>query len=276
MKSDQKVVLVTGGSSGIGKAIAEHLVEVGYIVYGTSRSDQKSSSSKVKMLKMDVTKENSVREAIEKIQLSEGKIDVLINNAGLGMAGPLEFTSDDDAREIFSTNVFGVMNVCRHTIPLLRQTNGGNIINITSIGGHFGLPYRGVYCSSKFAVEGYSESLSMELRQFGISVSIIEPGDFKTNINANRKIARNVDESLYPQFQQALNQVNNEVHSAGDPILIGKKIHQILNKKSPNLYYQVGTTQQKFSVFLKRILPGRIFEAIIMRHYGMNKCKKRK
>lgn len=276
MKSDQKVVLVTGGSSGIGKAIAEYLAEVGYTIYGTSRSVQDQPQNGVKMLQMDVTDEGSVQAAIEKIQTTEGQLDVLVNNAGLGMAGPLEFTSDEEAREIFSTNVFGVMNVCRHAVPLMRNTGGGNIINITSIGGHFGLPYRGVYCSSKFAVEGYSETLSMELSQFGIAVSIIEPGDFKTNINANRKVASNVDETVYPQFKQALDQVNDEVRTAGDPVLIAKTIEHILNKRSPNLYYQVGTAQQKFSVFLKRLLPSRMFEAIIMKHYGMNKRMKSK
>ena len=276
MKSDQKVVLVTGGSSGIGKAIAEYLAEVGYIVYGTSRSKQDFSPENVRMLQMDVTDEGSVQSAISVIESKEGQLDVLVNNAGLGMAGPLEFTSDEEAKEIFNTNVFGVMNVCRQAISLLRRSGGGNIINITSIGGHFGLPYRGVYCSSKFAVEGFSETLSMELSQFGISVSIIEPGDFKTNINANRKVARNVDESVYPQFKQALDQVNDEVRKAGDPILIAQTIERILKKRSPNLYYQVGTTQQKLSVFLKRLLPSRMFEAIIMKHYGMNKRIKRK
>lgn len=262
---------MTGGSSGIGKAVAEYLSHQGYIVYGTSRTiSDKTPPSGVKMLQLDVTDEPSIQTAIAKIESEQGALHVLINNAGLGMAGPIESTSAQEVEQIFSTNVFGVFNVCRSAIPLLRKSNRGNIINITSIAGHFGLPYRGVYCSSKFAVEGFSESLSMELQKFGIEVSIIEPGDFKTSINTNRKLAQNVDESIYSNYRTALEQVTSEVEHAQDPILIAHQIEKIINSKKPYLYYQVGTPIQKFSIFLKRILPSRMFERMIMRHYKMN------
>ena len=271
MIKQKKIVLVTGGSSGIGKAVAEYLALNGFIVYGTSRSERKEEkASGVKMLKVDVTDEESILSAISEIKTRHGALDVLINNAGLGMAGPIESTSAQEVEEIFNTNVFGVFNVCRAAIPLMRDSGGGNIINITSIAGHFGLPYRGIYCSSKFAVEGFSESLSMEIKKFGIEVSIIEPGDFKTSINQNRRLAQNVDEKTYPNFRSALNQVNREVENAQDPILIAHKIEKIVKTKKPSLYYQVGTPVQKLSIFLKRILPSRTFERMIMKHYKMN------
>ncbi|MDG1159075.1 MAG: SDR family oxidoreductase [Flavobacteriales bacterium] len=268
MKTSQKVVLVTGGSSGIGQAIAQYLSEHGHLVYATSRNPAQEMLGKVHMISMDVCDPNSVSNALKIIQSEAGKLDVLVNNAGLGMAGPLESTSQEEAEEIFSTNVFGVLNVCRAAVPLMRN-GGGHIINITSIGGRFGLPYRGIYCSSKFAVAGLSETLSMELRQFGIRVCILEPGDFKTNINNNRKVAKAVDHEVYPRFKQALEQVNHEVSSAQDPVLIAKQIEKIIFKRKPRLYYQVATPTQRLSVFLKRILPGRLFERLIMTHYNM-------
>lgn len=271
MIKQKRIVLVTGGSSGIGKAVAEYLSQNGFIVYGTSRSERKEeNTSGVNMLQVDVTDETSILSAISEIKAKHGALDVLINNAGLGMAGPIESTSAQEVEEIFNTNVFGVFNVCRAAIPLMRDSGGGNIINITSIAGHFGLPYRGVYCSSKFAVEGFSESLSMEIKKFGIEVSIIEPGDFKTSINQNRRLAQNVDEKTYPNFKSALEQVNQEVEHAQDPILIAHKIEKIIKTKKPSLYYQVGTPVQKLSIFLKRILPSRTFERMIMKHYKMN------
>lgn len=268
MKTSQKVVLVTGGSSGIGQAVARYLADCGHSVYATSRNPETHLQGKVKMLAMDVADFTSVEKAVTTIKEAEGRLDVLVNNAGLGMAGPLESTSQEEAEEIFKTNVFGVLNVCRATVPLMRD-HGGNIINITSIGGRFGLPYRGIYCSSKFAVAGMSETLSMELRQFGIHVCILEPGDFKTNINANRKVAQDVNHNVYPRFEQALEQVNEEVAGAQDPILIAKQIEKIIHKRRPRLYYQVATPTQRLSVFLKRILPGRMFERLIMNHYNM-------
>jgi len=268
MKTSQKVVLVTGGSSGIGQAIAQYLSEHGHFVYATSRNPAQKMLGKVHMISMDVCDPNSVSHALKIIESEAGKLDVLVNNAGLGMAGPLESTSQEEAKEIFNTNVFGVLNVCRAAVPLMRKT-GGHIINITSIGGRFGLPYRGIYCSSKFAVAGLSETLSMELRQFGIRVCILEPGDFKTNINNNRKVAKALNHELYPRFKQALEQVNHEVSSAQDPVLIAKQIEKIIFKRKPRLYYQVATPTQRLSVFLKRILPGRLFERLIMNHYNM-------
>lgn len=274
LKDPQKhsVVLVTGGSSGIGQAIASHLSAAGLKVYGTSRSAQNGDSfANFKLVRLDVTDENSIQNAIEYIIQEEGHLDILVNNAGLGMLGPLENTSTDEAREIFETNVFGILSVCRNATPHLRKSANPYIINITSIGGRVALPFRGVYCSSKFAVEGLTEALSMELQTFGIRVCLIEPGDFKTNINANRRISQNLDKYLYgDRFGQVLARVNAEVNHASDPILIGKKVLKIINSPNPKLRYKVATFKQKLSITLKRFLPGRIFERMMMKHYDLN------
>lgn len=274
LKDPQKhsVVLVTGGSSGIGQAIASHLSAAGLKVYGTSRSAQNGDSfANFKLVRLDVTDENSIQNAIEYIIQEEGQLDILVNNAGLGMLGPLENTSTDEAREIFETNVFGILSVCRNATPHLRKSANPYIINITSIGGRVALPFRGVYCSSKFAVEGLTEAMSMELQTFGIRVCLIEPGDFKTNINANRRISQNLDKYLYgDRFGQILARVNAEVNHASDPILIGKKVLKIINSPNPKLRYKVATFKQKLSITLKRFLPGRIFEKMMMKHYDLN------
>lgn len=264
-----KVVLVTGGSSGIGRAIAAFLASRDYIVYGTSRSEQsEETDGRFKLIQMDVTDADSVHRALELITEAHGRLDVLINNAGLGMAGPIESTSDQEARTIFDTNVFGVLNTCRAAVPLLRQSQG-KIINITSIGGVFGLPYRGIYCASKFAVEGISEVLSIELNPLGVKVAIVQPGDFKTNINANRLNAAHIDKTVYPEFDAVLEQIHSEVKHAQDPELIGRTIERIIRSSNPKLRYRVATPTQRLSVFLNRMLSGRMFERIITRHYGI-------
>ncbi|MFT4778620.1 MAG: NAD(P)-dependent dehydrogenase (short-subunit alcohol dehydrogenase family) [Flavobacteriales bacterium] len=267
------VILVTGGSSGIGKSIASYLTSKGHTVYGTSRSAEEGITSEgFYMLRMDVTDEANVVLGVNSILKKEGRLDVLVNNAGLGMAGPLENTSSEELEGIFQTNVFGVMNVCRVAIPALRKSKG-KIINITSIGGIFALPYRGVYCASKFAIEGFSESLSMELLPQGIDVSIVQPGDVKTNINANRHISENVNRTVYPKFDRVLEQINNEVREAQDPILVAKTIEKIIGAKTPKLRYRVAPLKQKISLILHWMLPGKTFEKLISRFYGLRKPK---
>ncbi|MFZ6052209.1 SDR family oxidoreductase [Halocola ammonii] len=270
--SSPKSILVTGGSSGIGLSIAKYLSDKGFVVFGTSRKAKNGEKlENFTLVNMDVTSEESISEAIDYILKNNGPIDVLVNNAGLGIAGPLENTSDEEAKKVFETNVFGVLNVCRACIPILRDNGGGNIINVTSIGGIVGLPFRGIYCSSKFAVEGITETLSMELRAFNIHVSIIEPGDFKTNINQNRLVSKDIDTLNYDgTFEETLNQINSEVAGARDPIYIARQVHRIIKSKNPRLRYKVATPTQRLSVFLKRILPGRLFEKMLMKHYHLD------
>ncbi len=266
-----KTILVTGASSGIGKTIATMLSAIGYKVYAASR---KVTTGQVKNgiidLQMDVCDESSVIKAIEHISLNEGQLYALINSAGLGMTGSVEYTTDKEARALFDTNVFGVLNVCRAAIPLMRKNNNGYIINITSIAAQMGLPYRGIYSSSKFAVEGFTESLSMEVSRFGIKVCLIEPGDFRTGINTTRLKATKDDSDYYGTLHNdILKQVRHEVSTAPTPEAIGKRVIKILNNPNPNLRYRIASAKALLSYRLMRLLPSRIFEAIIKKYYKL-------
>jgi len=271
MASKQKVILVTGASSGIGLAVARVLTSKGHRVFGTSRNVESGTAPHgFEMIRMDVTQEASVIEAINFIKLTTGRLDVVVNNAGLGLVGPVEFITDAEAKEVFETNVFGVLNVCRHTISLLRDAGGGHIINITSIAAQMGLPFRGIYSSSKFAVEGFTESLSQEVRQFGIKVCLIEPGDFKTNINQNRRVAVNINSSVYHDQQaKVLKKISDEVSAAKTPEAIGYRIASIINQNNPRLRFRVANLMQRFTITLMRILPTRLFEKMVMKHYNI-------
>jgi NAD(P)-dependent dehydrogenase (short-subunit alcohol dehydrogenase family) len=268
--SKARVVLVTGASSGIGRAIAQVLAQKGYSVYGTSRKAKWGEAEHgVQLIPMDVTNESSVQTAIQTIVEQEGRIDVVINNAGLGMLGAVESVTNHEVKELFDTNVFGVLNVCRSVIPHMRAQHYGYIINITSIAGKMGLPFRGIYSSSKFAVEGFSESLSQELQQFGIRVCIIEPGDYRTAINQNRRVAQQIQDVYAQQSEETHRRVNDEVAKAQTPEAMGHLIHRIVNDSHPRLRYRSANLFQRFSLSLKRILPSRLFEKLVMKHYGM-------
>ena len=264
----RRVVLITGASTGLGYATARYLSEKGYKVYGTSRSARNGETrDNFTLLQMDLLDPDSVTRAIHYIAEMEGKLDVVVNNAGIGINGPLECLSDEEIRQVFQTNVFGLMRVCRESIPLLRLSESGIIINISSIAGEIGLPYRGIYSASKFAVEGYSESLSMELKPFGIRVVIVQPGDFATNINANRMVVKALNEELYPDFRKMDERVNAEVSNAHDPSEMGVQIYQLIEDPRPPMRKRVAPLLQRLSTTLRRILPGRLFEKILMKFY---------
>jgi NAD(P)-dependent dehydrogenase (short-subunit alcohol dehydrogenase family) len=264
-----KVVVVTGASSGIGRSIAELLARRGFIVYAASRTGKSPQGERLIPIMMDVREESSVKECMSEIGSNYGKLYAVINSAGLGMIGALEDSSADDLRMIFETNLIGLHHVCRHSLPLLRQSGKSYLINITSIAAQMSLPYRGAYCSSKFAVEGYSETLSQEVRSDGIHVVIVEPGDVRTSINANRKVASALSERHARNFVEIKEQVNREVESGMDSAEIASSVLHILHMKSPRLRYRLAPAKTKLAYLLMRILPDRIFEAIIMRHYGV-------
>ena len=270
LSKSSQVVLVTGASSGIGKAVGVELAKRGHRVFGTSRRFETGfQDGGIEFIKMDVRKEEEVRSAISMVIETAGRLDVVVNNAGLGMVGPIENTSDHESREIFETNLFGVLNVCRACIPQMRKQKRGYIINITSLAAQMGLPFRGIYSASKFAVEGFTESLSQEVTQFGIKVVLIEPGDFNTNINESRKVSAFVDPAYRTQSDDILAQVRKEVSAAPTPEAIGRRIASIIEKKNPALRYRVANLKQRFSLTLMRTLPGRVFEYLVMRHYKL-------
>jgi len=268
-----RVALITGGTSGIGKAICKVLSDQGLIVYGTGRSVQNGEQTDgYRLLKMDVTSGESVQAGIKYLMDQEGKIDILINNAGIGIAGSIEDSGISDIIDIFNTNVAGIFRTCKSVIPIMRNQNDGYIINISSVGGLMGLPYRGIYCGSKASVESITEALSMEVMQFGIKVVLVEPGDFKTNINANRKTPCTKESSVYKEeFDRIHSLINSEVQKGEDPSKIGNLIYKIINTKKPRVRYNTGNLSSKMALVVKRIVPTRIFERIIMNHYKMKR-----
>lgn len=265
-----KVVLITGGSSGIGKCMGEFLTQKGYIVYGTSRNPQNFKNHPFKLIALDVKKLESITKAIECVVLAEGKLDVLVNNAGMGIAGPIEETSTNEMRNVFDTNLFGAIDVMKAVLPQMRKQQSGLIINVTSIAGYMGLPFRGLYSASKGALEIVTEAIRMEVKCFGIEVTNVAPGDFATNIASGRYHAPILENSPYQKvYQENLDLMNAHVDSGSDPIEMAKAIYKVINTPKPKIHYKVGSFMQKFSIVLKTILPEKMYEKLVMNHYKL-------
>jgi NAD(P)-dependent dehydrogenase (short-subunit alcohol dehydrogenase family) len=265
-----KVVLITGASSGIGKSIAEFLHYKGFVVYGTSRNPNKISSSVFPLLELDVRNTESIQKAVNKIIEISGSLDIVINNAGVGITGPIEEIPSQEIKNNFETNFFGPIEVMKAVLPQMRAQKSGLIINITSIAGYMGLPYRGIYSASKGALELITESLSMEVKPFGINITNVAPGDYATNIAAGRFHASVIKGSDYENsYGATLKMMNDQVDSGNNPIEMAEAIFDIINAANPKIHYKVGSFLQKFSIVLKRILPDKVFEKILMNHYKL-------
>ncbi|TBX70210.1 SDR family oxidoreductase [Flavobacterium silvisoli] len=265
-----KVVLITGGSSGIGKAIGEFLFHKGFTVYGTSRNPDKITNSLFPLIALDVRNAESIKQAVQQVISRSKRIDVVINNAGVGITGPIEEIPTAEIKNNFETNFFGPIEVIKAVLPQMREQNSGLIINITSIAGYMGLPYRGIYSASKGALEIVAEAISMEVKNFGIKVVNVAPGDFATNIASGRYHAPVITGSAYETpYGNTLKQMNEHVDSGSNPDEMAAAIYQIINEKNPKLHYKVGLFMQKFSIVLKRILPDRIYESMLMNHYKL-------
>ena len=265
-----KVVLITGASSGIGKSIAEFLHYKGFIIYGTSRNPDKIINSVFPLIELDVRNTESIHNAVKKIIELYGAIDILINNAGVGITGPIEEIPSLEIKNNFETNFFGPIEVIKAVLPQMRAQRSGLIINITSIAGYMGLPYRGIYSASKGALELITESLSMEVKPFGINITNVAPGDYATNIAAGRFHSTVIKGSDYENsYGATLKMMNDQVNSGNNPIEMAEAIFDIINSNNPKIHYKVGSFIQKFSIVLKRILPDKVFEIILMNHYKL-------
>jgi len=265
-----KVVLITGASSGIGKSIATFLSEKGYIVYGTSRNPKNTENFSFTLIALDVLKVDTINSAIDLIIQKEGRLDILVNNAGMGITGPIEDTPTDEMRAVFNTNLFGAIDVMKAVLPQMRKQNSGTIINVTSIAGYMGLPFRGLYSATKGALETITEATSMEVKPFGIKVTCVAPGDFATNIAAGRYHTPVFENSAYrDNYQMNLNLMDAHVSGGMDPIEMAKAVHKIIENKNPKMHYKVGGFLEKFSIVLKRILPDRVYEKMLMNHYKL-------
>ncbi len=265
-----KVILITGASSGIGKSIAEYLFQKGMNVYGTSRNPISEEVNGVKMLALDVTNVASIEKAVATVISNEHRIDVLINNAGMGITGPVEDTPTDEMRAVFDTNFFGTIDVMKAVLPQMRTQQKGLIINITSIAGYMGLPFRGLYSATKGALELITEATRMEVKQFGIDVTNVAPGDFATNIAAGRYHTPVYEDSAYKEkYAENLALMDADVDGGMAPEEMAKAIHRIILTTKPKIHYKVGAFMQKFSIVLKRLLPDKLYEKLLMNHYKL-------
>jgi NAD(P)-dependent dehydrogenase (short-subunit alcohol dehydrogenase family) len=277
MKTEKKVILITGCSSGFGLLSTVKLSKK-HIVYASMRNLAKKDAllkavkevgGKVNLLELDVTKLESIETAKNIIEEESGRLDVLINNAGYAIGGFFEDLSDLEIRAQLETNLFGVMNVTRSLLPLMRKNRGGKIINISSIAGLMGMPGLGAYNTSKWAIEGFSESLRHELNLFGIKVVLVEPGAFSTNIfTENGKAAANAwnPESPYYKYTKTFLGLVDKIvkNGANNPQKVVGLIEKIISKKNPKLRYLVGfdAVSRKFLI---RSLPFKWIEKVVAR-----------
>ena len=266
-----QVILITGASSGFGKVTAQALAGKGYVVYGTSRRIANGNIGQIRMLIADVTDENSVRSAVNRIMDEQGHIDVLINNAGMGIGGALEMATDEEISSQMDTNFMGMVRMCRAVLPIMRKQRQGKIINISSIAGRIAVPYQGFYSASKFAIEGYSEALSMEVYPFGIKVCVVEPGDFNTGFTDNRNIseATRVNTDYKESFLKSLEIIEKEERNGCHPKKLGHAICKIVARKNPPFRTKVGPLVQVLFAKSKSWLPDSVMQYALRIFYAI-------
>jgi NAD(P)-dependent dehydrogenase (short-subunit alcohol dehydrogenase family) len=267
------VILITGISSGFGKHTAELLAAKGHIVYGTVRRDEEVSSS-VNSLNLDLTNTDSIRQAVQTLIQKESRIDILINNAGMHTGGPIETSPLETIKLQMDTNFMGMVHLTREIIPVMRKQGGGIIINFSSIGGLMGLPFQAFYSAGKFAIEGFSEALRMEVSQFKIRVIMINPGDFHTNNSANRRnflTQTVINDPYHEQFEKTLAVIEKDEANGWKPVVLARKIVKIVECKNPHQRYIIASLEQKLAVVLKKILPGKWFRKILEDHYKITR-----
>ena len=271
MKPAPLVVLVTGVSSGFGLAIAASLAADGHRVFGTVRARRPGPELGYATLELDVTQDQSVADGVDEVIRTAGRIDAIVNNAGMGIAGALEDSTVDEARAQFETNFFGMHRVVRAVLPHLRAQGRGHIVNMSSLAGHVPLPFQGFYSATKFALEAYSEALRMELRPFGIAVSMIEPGDFATGFTANRRmVAANTPSSpYYGACGQAIARMARDEQANSDLSPVVNAVRSILGTPQPALRYPRATFVQRAFVAVRPFLPQALAEYLIRDTYGL-------
>ena len=275
-------ILITGAATGLGREMALYLAERGYRVYGTTRDlrqadDLKAAArergAEVRVLALDVTNPESIDAAVKTIVAESGGIYAVINNAGIGLRGYFEDLTAEEIQKLFDANVFGVMAVTKAVLPYMRQARRGRVILISSVGGRIGSLGVTAYCSTKFAIEGFGESLFQELAPLGVRVVLIEPGIIKTERwSTNRGLAKgamNPESPYHAWFTQAERESDQLVKaSTAVPADVAAVVHQALTAERPKLRYMVGR-KAKLAVALKRFVPGELFErlyfGIIMR-----------
>jgi NAD(P)-dependent dehydrogenase (short-subunit alcohol dehydrogenase family) len=274
MTQRSPVVLITGTSSGIGRAIASAFAAKGYEVFGTSRNPQRNESiAGVELLPLDVSDQASVTSAVSTVIQRAGRIDVLVNNAGVGIFGAAEESSIAQAQELFDTNFFGLIRVTNEVLPHLRAQRSGRIINISSVLGFLPAPYGALYAASKHAVEGYSESLDHETREFGVRVSLVEPGYTDTAFDANAADPDSPIESYRAVREHVKEGLIKAVRAGDDPSVVAKVALKAATSRSPKLRYPAGPLARQLTV-LKKFAPEALLDKGIRKANNLTKAPK--
>ncbi len=264
-----RVVLVTGASAGIGRACADGLCETGWTVVGASRRG--STSGPWTGLVMDVDSDKSVRAGVAGVLARHGRIDAVVASAGWGVAGAVEHTTIDEAKAQVETNFWGATRVVQAVLPAMRAQGGGRIVLISSIGGVVAIPFQAFYSASKFALEGLGEALAYEVAPFGIDVTLVEPGNIRTDFTTNRKMAaRSTDDDVYKSaLDTAVGVMERDEVNGAAPDSVAAVVLKVLDSRRPPRRVSVGKSGERIGILAKRLLPHRIFESAAKSSLGV-------
>ena len=269
--TNKRVVLITGASSGVGQSTALLLSQKGYKVFGTSRNSASAEAiPTVAMLPLDVRSDDSVAACVKAVADEAGRIDVLVNNAAYELAGALEETSIDEAKAQFETNFFGVIRMVKAVLPSMRQNRQGQIINVSSLSGVSSIPFMGIYSASKFALEGYTQALRLEVHPFNIHVSLAEAGFLKTPMMNKRQVSTVQLEDYNLWRQRAFDAIRDHEQKAPGADLVAQTLLSIIASKTPRLRYVIGS-QAKFTTRLQRFLPEGTYERGVRSTFRLDK-----
>lgn len=257
---DKKIAVLTGGTSGIGMQTALALKSAGYTVYELSRRAQGVEG--LNHLVADVTDEAAVKKAVDEIVAREGKIDVLVNNAGFGISGAVEFTKTEDAKRLFDTNFFGMVNMNRAVVPVMREAGQGRIVNISSVAGQIPIPFQTYYSAAKAATNSYTMALANELRPYGITVCAVQPGDIKTGFTKAREKTVDGDDVYGGRIGHSVSRMEHDEQTGMDPAVAGKFIANVAMKKKVSPIYTIGASYS-FLTFLTRLMSWKTMNKII-------------
>ncbi len=265
---NKSVILITGASAGLGRECANHLARAGWTVVGASRRG--TSSGAWQGATMDVDRDDSVAVTFGEVLAQHGQINAVLACAGWGLAGAAEHTRIEDAKSQFETNFWGAIRVVNAALPILRDQGGGRVVLMSSIGGILGIPYQAFYSASKFALEGYAESLAYEVAPFNIHVTLVEPGNFRTDFTAARKkVEATGDDPYRAACEKAIAVMERDERGGADPALVASAVQKVLNDKNPPRRVSVGKFDERVGIIGKRLLPYRLFEKAAKSRLGV-------
>ena len=267
-EKNSPVAIVTGATAGIGLATANLLKKEGHTVYGTSRRPQSESENGIAMLACDVTRDESVSSVIKEVLRRSGRIDLLVNNAGFGLIAGAEESSIEQAKSVFDVNVFGVMRMTNHVLPIMRRQGNGRVINISSVVGFLPAPYYAIYGATKHAIEGYSQTLDHEVRGFGIRVISIEPAFTRTSFESNL-VAPDQPLAIYESARRAMIDTSRQQVEKGDePEIVAQVVLTAAKAAKPRLRYPAGPAARQLD-FMRKLVPEGIFNIILRKQFKL-------